>query len=168
MPALADPVAERCFACGGCFIAAAGMTHAYMLSSPGCWAAYGELLTREYESPALFGAAHRMTVDAYALQHPGDPGDRRAVQSVWVHYVGLHLLLESGRPAALIAPIMQRLAGRAFAALPPAPHDFGVTHADVLTHPVSGHVSAVRAWATCAYGAWSGLREPAVALLATL
>ena len=78
-------MSEKCFACGGSFEPVEGPTHKYMLSSSGCWKAYGELLAREYENPMLFGAVHRLTVDAYALQHPGDPSDRRARQSVWVH-----------------------------------------------------------------------------------
>jgi len=47
-----------------------GPAHAYMLSSPGCWAAYGELLAREY-SDSAYRRLHRLSVDAYALQHPG-------------------------------------------------------------------------------------------------
>ena len=80
---------QPCFSCGGCFERHEGPTHKYMLSSPGCWKAYGELLAREYGNPLLFGAVHRLTVDAYALQHPGNPSDRRATQSVWIHYVAL-------------------------------------------------------------------------------
>jgi hypothetical protein len=64
-----------------------------MLGSPGCWAAYGRVLEREYSDPVLFGAAHRLTVDAYALQHPGDPRERRAVQSFWLHGASLWLVL---------------------------------------------------------------------------
>ena len=48
-----------------------GPTHRYLGASPACWAAYCQALEREYADPAFF-KNHRMTVDAYALQHPGD------------------------------------------------------------------------------------------------
>jgi len=46
-----------------------GPTHRYFGASPACWAAYCQVLEREYADPAFF-KNHRMTVDAYALQHP--------------------------------------------------------------------------------------------------
>ena len=88
---------ERCFGCGGLFPAADGPTHAYMLSSAGCWAAYGKVLVREYADPLLFAASHRLTVDAYAVQHPGNADDRRAVQSVWLHFAALDAIFQRAR-----------------------------------------------------------------------
>jgi hypothetical protein len=41
---------------------------------------YGEMLAREYGDPAYF-RVHQLTVDTYAVQHPG-PRERRAIQSV--------------------------------------------------------------------------------------
>jgi hypothetical protein len=38
-------------------------------------------------------SVHRLTVDAYAAQHPGEP-EARSIQSVWVHLAGLYLTLE--------------------------------------------------------------------------
>ena len=99
-------MAERCFACGGGFAPADGGAHPYMRSSPGCWAAYGALLAREHQDQALFGAAHRLTVDADALQRPGDTADLGARQSVWVHYAALHLALIERRPFAGIPAII--------------------------------------------------------------
>ena len=102
---------QECFGCGGLFPEMSGTTHKYMPSTAGCWSSYGDLLAREYENPVLFGAVHRLTVDAYALQHPGDTKDRRAIQSVWVHYAALHLAFEHKRPLADIPSVMQKLAG---------------------------------------------------------
>ncbi len=68
-----QPEREPCFSCGALVPATDGTTHDHMLSSPGCWAIYGEVLAREYERPAYM-ADHRLTVDAYAVQHPGEPG----------------------------------------------------------------------------------------------
>ena len=86
-------MSERCFACGGVFAPAPdGAVHDYMLSTPGCWAAFGEVLNREYCDPALFALSHRLSVDAFAIQHPGRIDDRRAVQSLWLHATSLWLV----------------------------------------------------------------------------
>ncbi len=156
---------QKCFGCGGFFPETSGATHKYMLSTAGCWSAYGDLLVREYENPVLFGAVHRLTVDAYALQHPGDVSDRRAIQSVWVHYAALHLAFEKKRPLADIPPVMQKLAGGSFPPLPTIPAGFAVTHADVIAGPVDNHAALVRDWARCAYDAWSALSQPVKGVL---
>lgn len=161
-------MSEKCFACGGSFTAVEGPTHKYMLSSPGCWKAYGELLAREYESPVLFGAAHRLTVDAYALQHPGDASGRRSRQSVWVHYAGLYLALRKNEDHSRIPSVMQKLTAGIFLALPPAPAQFDVTLEDVLAQGEKNHVSAVKAWADCAFKAWAELEDQTVAMLKSL
>lgn len=68
-----------------------------MESSPGCWAAYGAVLEREYGNPALL-ETHRLSVDAYAVQHPGRPS-RQSIQSVGLHLLRLILLFEHGLTA---------------------------------------------------------------------
>ena len=65
-----------------------------MESSPGCWAAFGEVLALEY-SEASYARAHRLSVDAYAVQHPGRPSPQ-SVQSVALHLISLCLILEQG------------------------------------------------------------------------
>jgi hypothetical protein len=61
-----------------------------------------------------------MTVDAYAAQHPGVPS-RRSTQSVAIHLVGLHLILERGyEPERVTAAIRLALArGQDFVWLDP-------------------------------------------------
>lgn len=159
---------DKCFACGGSFVAVEGPTHEYMLSSPGCWNAYGGVLAREYENPMLFGAVHRLTVDAYALQHPGDASDRRARQSVWVHYAALYLSLHKQEAHSRIPSVMQKLVAGTFPALPPPPARFDVTLEDVLAQGEINHVSAVKAWADCAFEAWAELEDQTVAMLKSL
>lgn len=69
---------------------------AYIGTTSRCWKLYSETL-------ALLSGDHwdsgvnRLMVDAYAAQHPGPPG-RQADQSVAVHLVGLHLMLEVRLP----------------------------------------------------------------------
>jgi len=62
----------RCIRRGGLLPQMEGPTHRYMESSPGCWYAHGEVLSREYSDQA-FRPAHRLTVDSYAVPHPGRP-----------------------------------------------------------------------------------------------
>ena len=67
---------ETCASCGADTpTAPGGITHRYLASSAGCWARYGEVLAHEYEHPALMHI-NPLTVDAYAVQHPGEPEGR--------------------------------------------------------------------------------------------
>lgn len=80
--------------CPGCKIPSVseGDCHPYFGASPGCWSEFGLLLAREYADPEYM-RVHRQTVDAYAAQHPG-VSEPRTIQSVNVHLVGLHLVLD--------------------------------------------------------------------------
>lgn len=77
----------KCFSCGALVKDIDGPVHRYMDSSPGCWATFGEVLAREY-SAVNYGLNHRLTVDAYALQHPGKHSPQ-SIQSIAVHLVSL-------------------------------------------------------------------------------
>jgi hypothetical protein len=37
-----------------------------------CFGKYGEILALEFESPAVFGAVHHITVNCYNIQHPDE------------------------------------------------------------------------------------------------
>ena len=74
-----------------------GPVHTYVPSSPGCWKAFGEAQADEAERFS-YPPVHRVVVDAYMAQHPGDGSDRRDRQSVFLHLVGLCATLEHGLP----------------------------------------------------------------------
>lgn len=85
--------------CPGCDVQVAdidGPFHAYMVSSPGCWQLFGEVLAAE-ASDVTRWRAHQLAVDAYVVQHPTSPdaGNRK---SVAVHLVSLHFLLAQELP----------------------------------------------------------------------
>lgn len=141
-----------CIGCGGSFADNDGPTHPYMLSSAGCWARYGQVLAREYGDPALFGAVHRLTVDAYALQHPGLPGDPRANRSVWIHFAALHAILSQGLSHADATARLAKIARHDFPPLPPAPRH-GITLASLNLATGSTHVAEITRWAEAAYEA---------------
>jgi Family of unknown function (DUF5946) len=142
--------------CGDCGVVLPRIdrpAHPYLGASPSCWALYGEVLAREYSDRELM-KVHRLTVDAYAAQHPGKPG-RRAIQSVWAHLGGLYLTVEKGastrfttRVIGLITTISQDLPW-----LEPPETLGSMTVADVASEP-DAHAAAVRRWAADVWAAW--------------
>ncbi len=145
---------ETCPGCGARFPASDGPVHAYMTSSPGCWAAFGQVLAAEYSDVRL-AAIHRLSVDAYAVQHPGD-GSRSAIQSVGLHLARLMLELETPLAPARANDMMRRMAAHKASLVeldPPA--RFTVTVADVAPHAgTAGHADAVKRWAASAFADW--------------
>jgi hypothetical protein len=82
-----------------------GPVHRYMESSPGCWAAFGEVLAREY-SDFNYARMHRLTVDSYAVQHPGQPSPQ-SIQSVALHLISLSLVLQHAVPMHEATAVLQ-------------------------------------------------------------
>lgn len=127
-----------------------------MTSSPACWTAYGEVLAREYSDPA-YGGLRKLSVDAYAVQHPGSPS-AQSIQSVAVHLCRLCLLLEGGRTTEQTHEAMRaipRIESQFRWLEPPRPR-FAVTVADVLgARTPTEHIREVNRWATCCWDAWS-------------
>jgi hypothetical protein len=145
-----------CMWCKGSFADADGPTHKYMQSTPGCWAAFGRVLAREYEDQRFF-SVHRLTVDAYAVQHPGVPS-RQSIQSVGVHLIRLCLTLESGLPPAQANEAMISAAKHKsrFRWLEPPASLGSLTIADVeAAGGVDEHVAVVRNWANQMWEVWS-------------
>ena len=151
--------AEKFVACVGCGALVPdqpGPTHRYMTSSPGCWEIYGQVLAREYTDRA-YASLHRLTVDAYAVQHPGTSSPQ-SIQSVGIHLLRLHLVLERGfsdAAAARVMPLLSRQKGRFHWLLPPPPMG-GMTAVDVWrTSSTEQHRQAVMEWAQAAWQAWA-------------
>lgn len=133
--------------------------HLYVGAAPGCWASYTELTGREMAEPALMGV-HMLAADVYPAQHPGTRG-RQSSQSVWVHLVGLCLVLEHGFDVAMSARAKARLAApeARFDWLDP-PSTLGPTTVlDVLATNDAEHVRAVRGWAEQVWQAWESHHE---------
>lgn len=148
------PDAETCPGCGVRYTPSDGPVHAYIGASAACWARYGELLALEYGSPALM-RWHRLTVDAYAAQHPGVPG-RRSAQSVHVHLAALYLTLERGQSEARVRKAIQRIAdGRELPWLdPPDLRTVAGVEAAIAAAGTADYGAAVRAWAGQVWAAW--------------
>ncbi|MGI3169687.1 DUF5946 family protein [Pseudooceanicola sp. C21-150M6] len=146
----------RCPGCGASLPGRDGPVHEYMISSPACWALFGEVLAAEYADPALRDT-HRLSVDTYAVQHPGAPSDRRAVQSVGLHLARLYRRLGSDMTPEETNAVMTGFVGRkeSLIQLNP-PTAFTMTVADIA--PLiggPGHSAAVRAWAERTWDDWA-------------
>lgn len=146
-----------CIGCGALVPNTPGPTHRYIESSPGCWAIYGEVLAREYSNPA-YAALHRLTVDAYAVEHPGKPSPQ-SIQSVAIHLLRLCLILECGytdEAAAKAMPILARNKHLFRWMTPPPPlGDNTVLYVRTVKDPAA-YTQAVWKWARSAWQAWSG------------
>jgi len=143
-----------CPGCGADLPAHEGPVHRYLESSPACWAKYGELLAREYQNPELM-AVHRLTVDSFAVQHPGRPSPP-SIQSVAVHLISLHAVLELGMDPRRATDLIRRCAdgGRFLWLEPPAsPAKLTVLH-PLAASTVEAHVKAVGDWAEAAWQSW--------------
>ncbi|HEX2125361.1 MAG TPA: DUF5946 family protein [Thermoleophilaceae bacterium] len=158
----AEPL-SRCPGCGLVHPEREGPTHPYLVASPGCWAMYGEVLAREYGDPAYF-RVHQLTVDTYAVQHPGRR-ERRTIQSLGLHLSSLCLVVERGGDPTAGPRFHRRLAGRAgFDWLEPPEPRGRLTVADVRGAGDPGeHAAAVEAWARDVWAAWAPTMRPSVA-----
>ena len=83
-----------CPGCGALVPDTPGPTHRYIGAPGAVLGALREVLAREY-SDFRYASVHQLTVDSYAAQHPGEPS-RQSIQSVAVHLISLHLMLERG------------------------------------------------------------------------
>lgn len=153
--------ASRCPACGLLLPPHDGPVHPYIGASPACWAQYGQLLACEY-GPLGMPAVHRLTVDAYAVQHPGVL-ERRSVQSVALHLIALHLVLDRGEAPQHVTGLLGRLLPRLpeLRWLPPPQPNGTLTVRDVVTADPRDHARAVTAWARDVWDAWT-LHHPVV------
>ena len=147
---------ETCPECGVRLPPVEGPTHAYIGGSPSCWALFGEILAREY-SDALRMKVHQLTVDSYAVQHPGRP-EPRSIRSVWGHLASLYWQLDKGRPGhwarRVIPPVAAQADGLGWLD-PPEPRG-SITVADVAAAGgPDEHHAIVDRWARDVWAAWS-------------
>ena len=143
----------KCIGCGGLFPDIEGPTHRYMESSAGCWAAYGEVLAREY-SNAAYAVTHRLSVDTYAVQHPGHPSPQ-SIQSVARHLIRLCLLLEHKLEEHRANDAMLAATKSKFVWLTPPSRRGEITVAEVhRAANADEHIALVREWAQSAWAAW--------------
>jgi hypothetical protein len=164
---MGDRLLERtnvvaCAGCRGLVPGEDGPIHRYMTASPGCWRIYTELGAGSMPAAPRSG----LTVDAYAVTHPGVPGPQ-STPSVWIHLVTLCLVLERGWPVDQVIRL-RRVGADAFDRWPwlDRPDSMGeVTVVDVgravESRDAARAAELVEAWIDAAWGAWSD-HHPAV------
>jgi len=131
-----------------------------MLSSPGCWKLYGEILAKDYSPEYFEELTHRIAVDAYAVTHPGDRENRKAIRSVNIHLISLYCIFEKGLGGKILLDIIKKAAedssiDKHYIWL--APPDFGkvLNVTDVLkTNSSSEHKKLVHDWGMSVWSLW--------------
>ena len=143
----------RCIGCGAQVPDIKGPTHKYLGASPGCWKIFGDILAKEYGDQEYM-KVHRLTVDAYAVQHIGNKSPQ-TIQSVNLHLLALCAALERGVKYSFIPKIMNeriREYKNVFTWLSP-PDSFGaITVVDVAkAKNAKEHGKLVEEWALAAW-----------------
>lgn len=152
---------ESC-GCGAVVPVADVPTHPYIGASPGCWKIYGDVLGREYgdlRNPAW----HRLTVDAYAVQHPGTES-RRARQSVAIHLIALHWVIDQGLEPRFVTRRMAAAVSISSEFVWLVPPSFaGTANIVEVAAAISPreHEKAVHRWARSVWSAW-GRHHPTI------
>ena len=138
-------------ACPSCGAVVAG-------GAAGCQTLADELLARDF-SDALYFAVHRLSIDAYSVQHPERYCAGR--HGLVAHLGGLCSILEGGASPAVGDPALQRwLSGGPQVEHPTPPAFRGavtVLEAHHASDPAS-YAAAVRRWAESAWEAYAELQ----------
>jgi Family of unknown function (DUF5946) len=147
----------KCYGCGALVKHIPGKPHKYIGAVAGCWEIYGEILAKEYGDYGYPQLTHRLTVDTYAVQHPGE-SNRQAIQSVNGHLFGLYLVLEkhiSGQHATEALATVLNHADRFVWLEPPQPNG-RLTVIDVVKATnFEDHQRLVEQWASDVWAAWA-------------
>ena len=120
-----------------------------------CQRLFDEVLAKEFRD-FRYGRIHRLTVDAYSLQHPAEY--MRSAKSYAAHLTGMYAALESSIAAETNRAVQQWLNGPKALTRPgePAPRQRGsltILHVHAAVDP-DDHIRRVREWALSTWLAW--------------
>lgn len=131
----------------------------------GCQRLFDEVIAREF-GDYRYGRVHRLTVDAYSLQHP----DRymRSGKSFAAHLTGACVAAEHEDASAVNRAVQRWLSGNPVVhkpeRLPERRGELTVTHVHSAAS-AEEHVERVREWARSAWEAWSEHHDSARRLI---
>jgi hypothetical protein len=114
-------------------------------------------LAREYGNRELFEKVHRLTVDSYAVQHPG-LASAQSIQSVAGHLISLCAVLETGASNEWATKVIREAVKvkRRFTWLQPPQSMGSITVVDVWrAKDAAEHQKLVRDWALSVWAAWA-------------
>ncbi|MBV8859165.1 MAG: hypothetical protein JOZ02_19690 [Acidobacteria bacterium] len=121
----------------------------------GCLKLFEEVIAREF-SDYRYGRVHRLTVDAYSLQHPDKY--MRSGKSFAAHLTGMCAAVEHEDAPALNQTIQKWLSTNPQvekpARLPERRGDLNITHIHGA-EDADAHVKRVGEWARDVWGAWA-------------
>jgi Family of unknown function (DUF5946) len=113
---------------------------------------YGRVLERAY-SDRRCRDVRQLVVDAYACQHPGEPG-RRSAQSVGIHLMTLCMFIEDGADPREGPRLHRRMTERPeFTWLDPPADRGALTVVDLAD--ADAYAEAAWAWGRDVWAAWS-------------
>jgi hypothetical protein len=123
----------------------------------GCNALFQEVVGREFSRPELF-RVHRLTVDAYSLQHPGRY--MKSAKSAVAHLTGMCWAMEGQDDPSVSVALSRFLDGNPTFTRPepsPQPGRRGaLTILDLHSAPDSvAHIRLVKEWARSAWESWA-------------
>jgi hypothetical protein len=126
----------------------------------GCQRLFDEILAREF-GDYRYARDHRLMVDAYSLQHPGEY--MRSAKSYAAHLTGMYAALERGGTTEVNRAVQTWLNGPQTFERPdnPAPRQRGgltIVHVHEAEEPEE-HVRRVREWAQSVWEAWRGQQQ---------
>ncbi len=150
----------ECPGCGAVLPKIDGPVHRYMDGSPACFELFNKIPAFEYSDPCLL-PTHRLTVDTYAVQHPGSKGSRQQIQSVGLHLSRLGLQLDRPTSPKETNDVMLGLSKHKHTLeLLEPPKRFSMTVTDVAEHAGTPlHSEKVRAWALSTWNDWAAHHE---------
>jgi len=146
----------KCFSCNAEIPDIESDVHRYMDSSPGCWHLFEQILEKEY-ADTQYWKNHRITVDAYAVQHYGKPSPR-ATQSVNLHLASLFLIYEKGYDLTIAYRGLTTLANYKSELfwLDPPKNVGNITVADIIkVQSAKEHGNLVYEWGNSVWNTWS-------------
>lgn len=131
----------------------------------GCRQMFEEILAKEF-SDYRYGKIHRLTVDAYALQHPDEY--MRSGKSFAAHLTGMCAALEHEDTLDLNRTVQKWLSSNPKiekpAQLPEHRGDLTIAYVHTAAD-ADEHVNCVRDWARDIWGAWAEHHDLARALI---
>lgn len=111
---------QQCWGCGFTFPSIQEPSHRYGVASAGCWNTFNELLVQEANFFKGYPSIHRLTVDAYCVQHPPHFEIQKqlgiserfidaSIQSIAIHLIALYAIFEKKVELEKVAPLMDRV-----------------------------------------------------------
>lgn len=158
----------KCYGCKALVEDIPGTAHKYIGANQGCWNLYTEVLAKQYSEFNYPEDTQRLTVDTYAIQHPGVPS-KQSIQSVNIHLMSLYWVLIkklNGKEATkMIANVLDNKPS--FEWLEPPFINGNLTIADILNaRTKEEHEQLVKKWAEDVFDCWYHQHQTKIKALA--